>query len=179
MIYIFRLSRLTGVDATFTLGREIVFDKLIYRGCSVDNFEVANSDQTDFDDGNSVAMYIECDFIDENSLIFNNGNLTTNGTPAHLIPVTGVDGTSIHPEELTLISQPTVFEASKQIRIKLKECTPAGVAVNTEVDAAFGAAVTTDGGSTHVHQGINIFFEFQETRAHNHKLGATVFADST
>ena len=182
MIYIFRLSRLTGTEATFTIGREITFTKLIYRGFVAENVDITSFAKGDFAEGIALPVYAECDFLTDANLILNNGNLTTEDGPQNMIPLSGLDGWSSSLEgQLTLISHPTptTWAAGKTVTIALFESDNAGTLSALPVAAAFGAALITEGGSNFVHVGINLYFEFvTDQRFDNTSTGATI-ADAT
>ena len=178
MIYIFRLSRLTGVNALFTIGREINFDKLIFRGSSIDNYDPSETTSYDFEQGVPVPLYADCDFLDLNQVILNNGNLTTDDEPKSFIPLGASDGVSTLMEDLCLINKPTVWEAGKQVRIRIREIEVSGAVIDSPLAAAFGTVLKQESTTNYAHAGINLIFEFTETNAHNHLLADVAIADS-
>ena len=119
MIYIFRLSRLTGTNALFTIGREIHFDKLIYRGFSVDNYNQAATTSYDWEKELPVPIYADCSFLNENNIILNNGNLTTDDESKCFIPLGAADGSLQIMEDMCLSSKPEVWAADKTVRIRI------------------------------------------------------------
>ena len=179
MIYIFRLSRLTGTNALFTIGREIHFDKLIYRGYSVDNYNPANTASYHFDKEFPVPIYADCSFLNENNIILNNGNLTTDDESQCFIPLGAVEGTTQILEDMCLSSKPEVWEADKQVRIRIREIEVDGGVIDSPLSAIFGDTLQEESTTNYAHAGINLIFEFTETMAHNHLIGTVAIADST
>ena len=179
MIYIFRLSRLTGVNALFTIGREIKFNKLIYRGVQIDNYKPNETDSYDFEYELPVPLYADCDFLNENNIVMNNGNLTTDAAPKSFIPITGADGTTLQMEEWCLVNEPTVWAANKQVRIRIREVEVDGGVIDSPLDALFGTTLQQQSTTNYAHAGVNLVFEFIENNSHLVLDGSTAFADST
>jgi len=173
MLLVFRLTKATGTEATFTVGKEIIMDKLIFKGWSADFPQKGENDGA----GNAPTagpktIYLEMDCFDDNSIVFYQGrnNTIAGSTIGNMIPLGAVGevATGYNKFDMTLIDFPEVWEATKTITIKLRQI-ETNVVSSLTTGQAFGTDVDTDsGGPNNMDHGVNLYFEVQRNPvAHN------------
>lgn len=162
MIYIFRLSRITGTSHTFVIKKQIDFDRMELLGVQLDNPDKAHSTHTGTT--SELPIYLSCDLLDNDAVVMDNGKGTSSTAGfTTLIPI-GAIGTEINSLELngtgiTLIDEPTTFAPDTQITWALKELDHTGQVVsNLANDTAFG--LDEDVSANVVSRGANIIVKF-------------------
>jgi len=166
MLLVFRLNKATGTQATFTVGKEIIMDKMIFKGWSADFPSNAENDAAgNVPTAGPKAIYLHMDCFDDNNIVFYQGrNNTISGTAiGNMIPLGAIKEEKFDYKQmdLTVINFPEIWEATKTITITLNQ-----IEVNTVSQLtngqAFGVDADTDGGGPNaIDHGINLFFEVE------------------
>ena len=182
VLAIFRLNKKTGTTATFTLGKDIDFDKLIFKGYSIDfpNHLANDADGQAPTTGNK-AIYLQTNFLTDNDVLFYQGKNATI-TPAgnfvdHFIPLGSIKDVGINyvKMDLTVIDFPTKFNSSDTLIFTLNQIEENIVAQLTSAQL-FG--IDADAQPQDIDHGINLYFEFKTDQAHNKNQSVTI-ADAT
>ena len=181
MLIIFRLTKLTGTSATFTIGRDIHFSKLTFKGFNMDFGDASKADAggSNKPEDGGVPMYLDLDFVTDNEVLFYQGRNNTLGTAVdNLIPLDAfLDGQQYYtPMDLKLINVPTHWTPTQEITITLKQISNNIIRTLTD-DQAFGVAVDTTGDD--FDHGVNLYFELELNRAHDHDVPDYTIANAS
>jgi len=182
MIYTFRLSRLSGNNHTFTLGKDISFTSLSILAVTLDDPIAAGSSL--IGSASDVPLYLFCNLLDNDDVIFNNGKataLTAGGT--RLIPLatisTGTYEAYSGINGIRIINRPTDWTASQTITWAIKEIAGDGSTMtNAAAVTCFGDDVLDSDGSSAIDTGINIVCEFTLRNDSHHYDGDKTIANS-
>jgi len=183
MIYTFRLSKISGNSHTFTIGKEIIFDKMTILGVQFDSPDKDQS--TLIGSAGEQPLYLYTDILDHDNVIFNNGkaaSITANMT--HLIPLstiaTALPDTSYRSiDGITIIDKLTTFNATDTITWAIKEIAGNGTTVtNASADTLYGIDTLLADAAQPVDRGINIVCYFHLQRDSHAYSGDASLADS-
>ena len=176
----FRLSKATGTTASYVFGKELILDKLVFKG-----FTKEHSDST-ADDAAGLAPLVACDvpiylasslFENDDRVLFYQGkNATIEGAGdptgvGNFIPLGGARlnrEMPFRPMNFTIINQRTVFAADDEVLFSLIQIHNNEPVALTSAQA-FGEIVddnSTSGDRIAIDHGINLYFEATTNAAH-------------
>ena len=179
MLVVLRLNKVTGTSATYTLGREINFNKLYLRGVGFDF-----PSKTEPDAGGNApttggrAVYLDMSILNDNHVLFFQGRNTTITGIDNLIPLGIVEdaGVPYRKMDLKLICNPTTYEDTQTITLTLKQI-EAGVVTNLTNAQAFGS--DQDSQPVDIDHGVNIYLEFEGLSSNNYATSNFTIANAT
>ncbi len=181
MIYTFRLSKISANPQTFTIGKELVFNKMRIKAITLDDPDKTTSPLIG---ANEHPIYLTCDKWDNDDIIFNNGktaSITAGGTK--ILPITTIataiaDTMYAGLNDVCVIDRLTTFSATDTITWAFKELDGTGtILTNCLPDVIFGADVQDADASLNPDRGINIICEFELERDNHHYGGDVAIAD--
>ena len=184
MLLIFRLNKLTGTSATYTLAKEIRFNKMTFKGVTWEHNDNLAADQ-----GYSAApainselpVYLSMDCFGDNDIVFHQGENTTINNAfgelgvGNMIPLGGVMENrdfNYRKFDLKLIDRQEIWPVGKTITITLYQIQNAGHPEPLTNSQAFGA-IDSDMGGEYDH-GVNIYFEVDCDRSQNFTQNYTI-----
>ena len=192
MLLIFRLNKLTGTSTTYTLAKEIRFNKMTFKGVTWEHNDNLAPD-LGFESApavNSVLpVYLSMDCFGDNEIVFHQGENTTitNGI-GNMIPLGGIKehrDYNYRKFDLKLIDRQEIWPVGKEITITLYQIQNAGVPEPLSNAQAFGAVNSDMAGVSEEGEdpipydhGVNLYFEVDCDRSQNFTQEYTI-ADST
>ena len=179
VLLIFRLSKSTTTTASFVLGKEMIIDKLVFKGFTKEHTDSAAPSADGLAPGEAcdLPMYLSSSlFEDDDRVLFYQGkntliNASGDTKVGNMIPLGGGRinrETPFRPMNFTIINQRTVLEANTAILFDLVQIHGNEIASLT-VGQAFGDVVddnSTSGDRLAIDHGINLYFEATTTAAH-------------
>jgi len=187
MLLIIRLTKSTTSAIKYTLPKEIKFSKLTFKGYSFERVDNLAADSLGLAPATNseLPVYMSCDFINDNDVLFFQGKNNTIRTAGgginidNMIPLGGVregqtDEGNYSVMDLKLIDRQQTWEVGKEISITLFQIQK-NVATPLTNNQAFGSinddgssdpAIPGSGPSPYDH-GCNLYFEFQNNEGHD------------
>tara|TARA_B110000208_G_scaffold28563_1_gene37313 strand:+ start:2385 stop:2981 length:597 start_codon:yes stop_codon:yes gene_type:complete len=178
MLLIFRLNKLTSSSTTYTLAKEIRFNKMTFRGFTWEHCDNLAGDTNGFapSANSELPVYLSMDCFGDNDIVFHQGENTTITNAfgeigiGNWIPLGGVkehNRNDMRKFDLKLIDRPVIWEVGKQITIALYQIQSNGFPDLLTDSQAFGGVNSDNGGEaveegvdpvTYDH-GVNLYFE--------------------
>jgi len=180
VLLIFRLSKYTGTNATFTLGKTLDIEKLVFKGFTKEHADNLAADADGLAPGTNSDLPIilaSTLFLGDNRVCFYQGqNATINAGGetdiGNMIPLGGTRENREQPfrkMDLTIIDHRTTFAATTEISFSLLQIHN-NVLTSLTSAQAFGSVVddnSTASSRVPIDHGINLYFEATTTNAHN------------
>jgi len=184
MLLIFRLNKATGTQATFTIPNNLEFQKLIFKGYSLefpDRAAVDGAGNIPTNGGKTFYLQMDC-FGDADIMFFQGRNNTITGSAiGNMIPLGNYLATKMDYQKMdfTVISHPQTWENGKTIEITINQIEANTVRQLTNAQL-FGVDEDADaGGANAIDHGLNLYFELEPTVSLQETEISVDIADST
>lgn len=178
VLAIFRLDKKTGVSATFTLGKNYDFDRLILKAIEIESPNAIEPNGGNAPTIGPLQLYLDSDlFTDQRVLFYQGKNTTITEDIDNLIPLGALGTTAFYRElNLTIIDGVrTSLLSSDTVTFTLKQIMN-NVAANMVPGQVFGGDTDTLGAD--VDHGINLYFEFHTVNNHDFNQTVATIADA-
>ena len=193
MLLIFRLNKSTGTSATFVLGKNISFSKLVFKGWRADRGDNNAADDEGAAPQSNAALpvYLKCNLFDDSNVYYNSGrnttiNAVTDTGIGNMIPIGVIKEGEIQDfqhMDMVVIDKHTEYLSTKSITISINQV-QINVVMPLNNNQAFGAIdndaadpMIPGSGAVYDH---GISFYFEASLATNQDIEQTVtIADST